>query len=97
MHISLNISIKRSFSFKIIFRRFDIRWLKPEYRDKRSEKYQTLDEKSKRVIDGVHNRDFKNGSLPADISPKDYEVLNKAYGKSMFKIIIIDFYNNNNR
>ena len=61
--------------------RLDIKWLKPDYRDKRTRKYAKLTQKEKRVIDGVHQRDFSNGLLPDQPSNEDYKVLNEAYEK----------------
>lgn len=65
--------------------RFDIYWLKLDYQDRRNIEYShDLDEKEKRVLLGVHQRDHKNGAclLPPGPSPIDYDTLNKAYLKA---------------
>ena len=61
--------------------RFDINWLKPAYRDKGSDEYKQLTQLEKRVIDGVHRRDFSHGLMADKPSDKDYHVLNRAYHK----------------
>ena len=63
-------------------RRFDIKWLLPEYRDLDAVRnHGELSEKQKSVLEGVHTRDFSNGQLAADPSKHDYEILNRAYGE----------------
>ena len=63
--------------------RFDKNWLKPSYRDKRSKEYKRLkqDEKTLRVIDGVHKRHYVNGWLVDKPSKEDYNFLNRAYNR----------------
>ncbi len=75
--------------------RFDIKWLKPAYRDKGSNEYKQLTQLEKRVIDGVHLRDSSHGLLADKPSDKDYDVLNRAYNKTRaFDSLQIKFVHN---
>lgn len=71
--------------------RFDKRWLKEEYRDKRTSAYQSLTGLKKKVIDGVHTRDITYGLLADKLSEEDWKVLNRAYSKSVFLYNCQDF------
>ena len=75
--------------------RFDINWLKAAYRDKGSNEYKQLTQLEKRVIDGVHRRDFSHGLMADKPSDKDYDVLNGAYHKRRaFDSVQIKFVHN---
>ncbi len=39
------------------------------------------DERERKMLLGVHHRDYRNGQLAENPSKLDYETLNRAYGK----------------
>ncbi len=73
--------------------RFDKNWLLPEYRNRANVAKHVTDELERRVLLGVHTRDYHNGQLAENPSRLDYETLNRAYGnlytESELHIIII--------
>ncbi len=54
----------------------------PEYR-KRSDVVNVRDERERKVLLGVHDRDYSNGNLAKQPSRLDYETLNKAYSNKV--------------
>ena len=67
----------------LILSRFDINWLKPQYRDLDEVKKlpdDVLPQISKRVIEGVHRRDYRKGLMAESPSKGDLESLDQAYG-----------------
>ena len=66
------------------FCRFDINWLKPEYRNLgeiRRMKSTELTDTERKVLEGVHARDYHNGQLALNPSDLDYKALNDAYSR----------------
>ena len=60
--------------------RLDIDWLKPKYRDlDYVRSANDLSDFERKVIEGVHTRDYHNGILPLLPSKLDHETLNQAY------------------
>ncbi len=55
--------------------------MQPEYRDLEDvRKDRTLSPFEKKVLEGVHARDYHNGNLAKKPSKLDYKTLNMAYG-----------------
>ncbi|XP_064387495.1 uncharacterized protein LOC135335838 [Halichondria panicea] len=59
---------------------FDKNWLLPEYH-KSANVAKVRNERERKVLFGVHKRDYHNGNLAEKPSKLDYETLNRAYEK----------------
>ena len=59
--------------------RFDTNWLLKKYRKRSSVAKHVEDERERKVLLGVHDRDYHNGQLAENPSKLDYETLNRAY------------------
>ncbi|XP_064387238.1 uncharacterized protein LOC135335603 isoform X4 [Halichondria panicea] len=58
---------------------FDTNWLLKKYRKRSSVAKHVEDERERKVLLGVHDRDYHNGQLAENPSKLDYETLNRAY------------------
>ena len=59
--------------------RFDINWLLLKYRDRAYIAKHVTDDRERKVLLGVHDRDYHNGQLAEKPSKLDYETLSRAY------------------
>ncbi len=60
--------------------RFDRNWLLPKYRKRADVAKHVTNERDRKVLFGVHDRDYHNGRQAENPSNLDYETLNGAYG-----------------
>ena len=73
------------------YQRFDVKWLQPEYRDRKYVEYETdgiLTNEERAVILGVHDRSYENGELAIDPSAKDFKILNDAYKRKYSSTVV---------
>ncbi|XP_064387310.1 uncharacterized protein LOC135335654 isoform X6 [Halichondria panicea] len=59
---------------------FDRNWLLPKYRKRADVAKHVTNERDRKVLFGVHDRDYHNGRQAENPSNLDYETLNGAYG-----------------
>ncbi|XP_064387065.1 uncharacterized protein LOC135335465 isoform X4 [Halichondria panicea] len=58
---------------------FDTKWLLLKYQNRSNVAKYVKDERERKVLFGVHDRDYSNGELAENPSKLDYETLNRAY------------------
>ena len=72
--------------------RFDTKWLLLKYQNRSNVAKYVKDERERKVLFGVHDRDYSNGELAENPSKLDYETLNRAYEVIRYYELLIQLY-----